>query len=107
MGLCWDLRASLQQQIMQVSSTATTHAYTVNLTSNICAVISEFQKKSFKCYHTKLNLNICGVISEFQKKSFKCYHTKLNLNISGVISEFKKKIIQVLSYQTQPEIVRY
>lgn len=58
MGLCWDLRASLQQQIMQVSTTTTTtHAYTLNLTSNIYGVISEFQKKSFKRYYTKLNLN--------------------------------------------------
>jgi hypothetical protein len=33
-----------------------THAYTLNHTSNIYGVISEFQNKSFKHYHTKLNL---------------------------------------------------
>jgi hypothetical protein len=55
MGLCWDLRASLQQQIMQVSSSSTIYAYTLNLASNIYGVISEFQKKSLKHYYTKLN----------------------------------------------------
>jgi predicted NAD-dependent protein-ADP-ribosyltransferase YbiA (DUF1768 family) len=51
------LRASLQQQIMHVSSSTTIYAYTLNLTSNIYGVISEFQKTSFKRYYTELNLN--------------------------------------------------